>query len=135
MLPIVLSIDLCVWCTLPSVKPENFKLIVNDSTICQGDVTSITCSAEGKPTVHYYQLFENKIPVTDGNSSAVVWTRMMLTGGEFTYTCVAKNTVGTSQKNVTVTVKGTISQLNLRHKQNTIRVWHRENFINNTNFK
>ena len=91
----------------PSVKPENFKLTVNDSTICRGDVISITCSAEGKPAVHTYQLFENEIPVTDGNSSAGVWTRVMSTEGDFTFRCVANNNVGTSQKNVTVTVRGT----------------------------
>ena len=98
--------DVCIVGSLSSVKPENFKLTVNDSTICQGDVISITCSAEGKPAVHTYQLFENEIPVSDGNDSAGVWTRVMSTAGEFTFRCVANNTVGTSQKNDTVTVKG-----------------------------
>ena len=98
--------DVCIVGSLSSVKPENFKLTVNDSTICRGDVISITCSAEGKPAVHTYQLCENEIPVNDGNSSAGEWTRVMSTAGEFTFRCVANNTVGTSQKNDTVTVKG-----------------------------
>ena len=33
-------------------KPENVKVMVNDSAVCKGDVISITCSADGKPAVH-----------------------------------------------------------------------------------
>ena len=84
-----------------SDKPENIQLIVNDSNICQGDVISITCSADGKPAVHTYQLFDNDIPVSDGSSPGV-WNRTMSTQGVFTYRCVANNTVGTSNENVTV---------------------------------
>ena len=89
-------------------KPENVKLMVNDSVVCIGDVISITCSAAGKPAVHTYQLFENETPVNDGNSSTGVWIRKDLKGGDFSYRCVANNTVGIAEKTVNVTVKGTV---------------------------
>ena len=65
---------LAKWCTIYDAwsnivvffsldKPENVKLMVNDSAVCKGDVISITCSADGKPAVHTYQLFENEVPV------------------------------------------------------------------------
>ena len=92
----------------PSDKPENVKLMVNDSVVCKGDVISITCSADGKPAVHTYQLFENEILVNDGNSSAGVWTRKDLKGGDFSYSCVANNTIGTTKKTLNVTIKGTV---------------------------
>ena len=80
-------------------------LMINDSNICQGEVISITCSADGKPAVHTYQLFENDVLVSNTNSSGV-WKRSMSAEGEFTFKCVANNTVGTNEKNDTVTVKG-----------------------------
>ena len=92
-------------------KPENVKLVVNDSVVCKGDVISITCSADGKPAVHTYQLFENEIPVNNGNSSAGVWIRKDLKGGDLSYSCVANNTVGTTEKTVNVTVKGTVCEV------------------------
>ena len=88
--------------------PENVKLMVNDSVGCKGDVIRITCSAGGKPSVHTYQLFENERSVHDGNSSAGVWIRKDLKGGEFSYKCVANNTVGSAEKTVNFTVKGTV---------------------------
>ena len=97
-----------VFFFFPLDKPENVKLMVNDSIVCKGDVIRITCSADGKPTVHTYQLFENKIPVKDGNISAGEWIRKDLKGGDFSYNCVANNTVGTTEKTVNVTVKGTV---------------------------
>ena len=87
--------------------PENVKLMVNDSAVCKGDVIGITCSADGKPAVHTYQLFENEIPVNDGNISAGVWMRKDLKEGDLSYSCVANNTVGTTEKTVNFTVKGT----------------------------
>ena len=83
-------------------------LMVNDSVVCKGDVISITCSADGQPAVHTYQLFENGKPVNDGNSSAGVWIRKDLKGGNLSYSCAANNTVGTAEKTVIVTVKGTV---------------------------
>ena len=88
-------------------KPENVKLMVNDSVVCKDDVIGINCSADGKPAVHTYQLFENEIPVNDGNSSAGVWIRKDLKGGNLSYRCVANNTVGKTEETVNVTVKGT----------------------------
>ena len=82
--------------------------MVNDSVVCKGDVLSIICSADGKPAVHTYQMFENEIPVNDGNSSAGVWIRKDLKEGNLSYRCVANNTVGTTEKTVNVTVKGTV---------------------------
>ena len=79
--------------------------MVNDSNICEGDIISITCSADGKPSVHTYQLFENDIQVPDSNIAGI-WSRTMSAQGNFTYRCVANNTVGKSDKNVTVTVEG-----------------------------
>jgi len=86
-------------------KPENIMLMVNDSNICKGDIISITCSADGKPSVHTYQLFENDVQVPD-SEIAGVWKRTMSVRGNFTYRCVANNTVGITDKSVTVTVNG-----------------------------
>ena len=80
-------------------------LTVNDSNICKGDITSVTCSADAKPDVHTYQLFENDIPRTDSDTAGV-WHITISAQGSFTYRCVASNDVGTSDKNVTVTVNG-----------------------------
>ena len=88
-------------------KPENIRLMINDSNICQGEVISITCSADGKPPVHTYQLFENDVLVNDISSSGV-WNSSMSAEGVLTYRCVANNTAGTSSKNVTVTVNGNL---------------------------
>ena len=82
--------------------------MVNDSGVCKSDVISFTCSADGKPAVHTYQLFENETPVNDGNSSAGVWIRIDLKEGDFSYRCVANNTVGTAEKTLNVIVKGTV---------------------------
>ena len=103
--------------------PENVKLMVNDSVVCKGDVISITCSADGKPAVHTYQLFENEIPVNDGNISAGVWMRKDLKGGDFSYRCVANNTVGTTEKTVNVTVKGTVLEGSFYLLQPSAYIW------------
>ena len=81
--------------------------MINDSVVSKRDVFSITCSADGQPAVHTYQLFENEIPVNDGNSSAGVWIRKDLKEGDVSYRCVAYNTVGTTKTTVNVTLKGT----------------------------
>ena len=75
-------------CCLSLDKPENVKLLVNDSTVCKGDDIRITCLADGKPAVHTYHLYENEIPVSDGDSSAGVRTRKYLKEGNFSYRCV-----------------------------------------------
>lgn len=79
--------------------------MVNYSNICQSDIVNVTCSADGKPSVHTYQLFENDTPVKD-SGTAGIWKRTMSAQGNITYRCVANNTVGISDKNVTVTVNG-----------------------------
>ena len=81
--------------------------MINDSNICHGEVISITCSSDGKPAVHTYQLFENDVLVNDFSSPGV-WNRSISAEGVFTYRCVANNTVGTSSQNVTVTVNGNL---------------------------
>ena len=80
-------------------------LMVNDSNICKDDIINITCSADGKPSVHTYQLLENDMPVPDSDTAGV-WMRTMSDQGNVTYRCVANNTIGISDKNVTVTVNG-----------------------------
>ena len=74
-------------CFLSLVKPENIKLMVNDSVVCKSDAISITCSANSKPTVHTYLLLENGIPVNDGNNSGGVWIRKDLKGGDCVQGC------------------------------------------------
>ena len=97
--------------------------MVNDSAVCKGDVICITCSADGKPAVHTYQLFENETPVNDRNSSAGVWIRKYLKGGDLSYRCVANNTVGTAEKTVNVTVKGTVLEGGFYLLQPSAYIW------------
>ena len=96
-----------VSCISPFVldEPENIMLMVNDSNVCKGDVITITCSADGRPSVHTYQLFEDDVQVNDSEIDGV-WKRTMSAQGNFTYRCVANNTIGTTDKSVTVTVNG-----------------------------
>ena len=79
--------------------------MINDSNICEGEIISINCSADGKPSVLTYQLFENDEQVPDSDTPGV-WNRTMAAQGNFTYRCVANNTAGTNDKAVTVTVNG-----------------------------
>ena len=79
--------------------------MANDSDICEGDIINVTCSADGIPRVHTYQLFENDTSVPDSDTAGL-WKRTVSAQGSLTYRCVANNTVGTSDKNVTVTVSG-----------------------------
>ena len=88
-------------------KPENFQFAASEIEVCQDKVINFTCSADGNPAVHTYQLFENDTLVTDGSNSHGMWNRTMSTGGVFIYKCVANNTVGTGRsESVTVTVDG-----------------------------
>ena len=88
-----------------SVKPENIQLTVNDSNVCEGDVISISCSADGNPAVDTYKLFQNDTLVSNSNSP-IVWTKTASTGGVFVYKCEANNTVGTANSTRTITVNG-----------------------------
>ena len=90
------------------VKPENVQLAVNDSSVCQGDVLSLSCSADGNPAVEVYQLFENDVLVSRSSRSPLVWRKAASTGGVFAYRCVADNFVGTASATTNVTVNGKI---------------------------
>jgi len=61
-------------------------------------VINFTCSADGNPAVHPYQLFENDTLVTEGSNSPGMWNRTMSTGGVFIYKWKANNTAGTGQR-------------------------------------
>ena len=75
--------------------------------VCLDELIQFTCSADGNPAVHTYQLFENDELVTDGSNSHGMWNRTMSVGGSFIYKCVANNTAGTGEsESVTVTVNG-----------------------------
>ena len=86
------------------VKPE-VKFTVNDSSACLGGVISFNCSAVGKPVVHTYQLFRDG-SLLSYSSNSVVWSRATSIGGDFIYTCVANNTVGTTNVTAAVAVNG-----------------------------
>ena len=86
------------------VKPD-VQFTVNDSSVCLGDVVSFTCSAVGKPVVHTLQLFRDD-SLLSNSSSSIVWSRATSIGGDFIYTCVANNTVGTTNVTAAVAVNG-----------------------------
>ena len=88
------------------MKPQNIQLTVNDSSFCQGDVFSLSCSTDRKPAVEEYQLFENDVLVNRSSSSPLILTKTASTGGEFVYRCVAENAAGTANATTTVTVNG-----------------------------
>jgi len=88
-------------------KPENFRFAASEIEVCQDKVVNFTCSADGNPAVHTYQLFENDVLVTNGSNSLGIWNRTMSVGGSFIYKCVANNTAGTGEsESVNVTVNG-----------------------------
>ena len=90
-----------------SVKPGNIQLTVNDSSICQGGVFSLSCSADGgSRTEEVYQLFENDVLVSKSSSSPLVWSKSALIGGVFVYRCVIDNSVETANATITVPVNG-----------------------------
>ena len=82
------------------------QLVPSKATVCQGEIITFTCSANGNPAVHTYQLYVNGIMVNEV-SSAGVWNIIMTTGGVFVYKCKVNNTIGTAiSENVTITVNG-----------------------------
>ena len=88
-------------------KPENFQFGPSKIEVSQDEAINFTCSADGNPAVHTYQLFENEILVTESSTNHGIWNRTMSTGGVFIYKCVAKNAAGTGQsESVTVIVNG-----------------------------
>lgn len=57
--------------------------------------------------MYKYQLLENGVPEGNGSNSRGMWSRNMSTAGEFNYTCMANNAVGTAYgMSLTVTVNG-----------------------------
>ena len=88
------------------MEPQNIQLTVNDSSFCQGDVFSLSCSTDRKPAVEEYQLFENDVLVSRSSSSPLIWTKTASTGGEFVYRCVAENAAGTANATRTIIVNG-----------------------------
>ena len=91
-----------------SVKPGNIQLTLNVSSICHGDVFSLSCSADGgSRTEEVYQLFENDVLVSSSSSSSpLVWSKSALIGGLFVYRCVVDNSVETANATITVPVNG-----------------------------
>ena len=83
-----------------------FKAESTKENICKGDPLNITCSAEGKPAVHTYQLFQNNILVHTSKSFELFWSNATTVGGEVMYTCEANNTASTANTTRTVTVNG-----------------------------
>ena len=79
---------------------------MSDSSVCQGDVFNISCSANGNPAVHTYLLFENDTLQNTSGSSVVHVTRTASAGGVLVYRCEANNTVGTANATTTITVNG-----------------------------
>ena len=88
------------------MEPQNIQLTVNDSSFCQGDVFSLSCSTDRKPAVEEYQLFENDVLVSRSSSSPLTWTKTASAGGEFVYRCVAENSAGTANATRTIIVNG-----------------------------
>ena len=82
------------------------QLVPSKTTVCQGEITAFTCSANSNPAVYTYQLYVNGSVVNEVSSTGV-WNRTMTTGGLFVYKCKVNNTIGTAMsENVTITVNG-----------------------------
>ena len=79
---------------------------MSDSSICQGDVFNISCSADGNPAVHTYLLSESDTLLNTSGSSVVHVTRTVSAAGVLVYRCEANNTVGTANATTTITGNG-----------------------------
>ena len=79
---------------------------MSDSSICQGDLFDISCSADGNPAVHTCLLFENDHLLNTSGSSVVHVTRTVSAAGVLVYRCESINTMGTANATTTVTVNG-----------------------------
>ena len=78
---------------------------MNDKA-CTGEVIRFNCSANAKPGVTSYQLFENETAILNTSASGM-WSKTLDSGGVFVYKCGAKNTLGIANStDVTVTVNG-----------------------------
>ena len=88
-------------------QPENVILTTNTaSKVCTGVVIYFTCTAEAKPPVHTYLLYENDTVIDMGISGT--WIKTMENAGQFVFRCGAINSVGgIGQSGVTIlTVDG-----------------------------
>ena len=74
--------------------------------ICDKDTINISCSAVGKPMVHTYQLFKDGTLVHTSNNAVLFWSEETTTRGETVYTCVANNSVATTNITKDITVNG-----------------------------
>ena len=88
------------------VKPEMVQLVTRERTVCQGDIITLSCTANSNPAVHTYQLYVNGTMVNE-TSSTGVWNRTMTTAGVFVYNCLVNNKIGRAMSmDVSVTVNG-----------------------------
>ncbi|XP_015771103.1 PREDICTED: hemicentin-1-like isoform X6 [Acropora digitifera] len=87
-------------------KPEMVQLMASKTTVCKGESIFLNCSANSKPAVHSYQLYNNGTMVNEVHSGGV-WFLTMATGAVFVYKCKVTNSVGTAMsENVSITVNG-----------------------------
>ena len=85
--------------------------MASKTTVCKGESIFLNCSANSKPAVHSYQLYENGNMVSEGYIGGGVWLRTMATGGVFVYKCKVTNSIGTAMsENVSITVNGKVTQ-------------------------
>lgn len=81
-------------------------LNVTGANICLNSTVAFTCGAQANPEVDSYQLKKNNINILSTRKSGV-WTNTISEEGEFSYSCVANNSVGTRKSNiVNVTIFG-----------------------------
>ena len=87
------------------------QLMASKTTVCKGESIFLNCSANSKPAVHSYQLYENGTMVSEGYSGGGVWLRTMATGGVFVNKCKVTNSIGTAMsENISITVNGKVTQ-------------------------
>ena len=94
----------CWFVNSISVRPEIVDFVASATTVCTNEVVTFNCRAVGNPAVHSYMLYSNGIMVNE--SSLGLWRETMTTARVFVYTCVAKNTLGSDNRTVAVTVNG-----------------------------
>ena len=87
-----------------SVRAEIVDFVASATTVCTDEVVTFNCTAVGNPAVHTYKLYSNDKMVNE--SSSGLWRQSMTTAGQFVYTCVANNTLGSDNRTVNLTVNG-----------------------------
>ncbi|XP_022800886.1 peroxidasin homolog, partial [Stylophora pistillata] len=100
-------------------KPENVQLTTSaiDNKACKGAMISFNCSADARPSVTSYQLFENDAAILVVKPLGV-WKRNVSTSGVFAYKCVANNSLGSGVSSyVMVTVNDS------EHGKGGVRKW------------